>query len=266
MNVVNNWRDVINLPIISKESLSWGVKEFEDLLIDSVASCSNKNFKDNRGEIHTTLSGGLDSSLCLALIRKTMGVNCPIYTYTIGRNKRYPDIVFARKVASLFESIHRDFIPSAEEIISAKKRTKALFYELKEGDESVLLMYEFIASFAPYSVIVHDGIDELLGGYWEHRSPKSIDGQERAFKHFWARLEGDHLLPLEKAANRFEISLIFPYLQKQIVDYITGIPVNRRTSHDESKIFLRWIAKKYLPEEIIKRKKIGFAQALGAKN
>jgi asparagine synthetase B (glutamine-hydrolysing) len=149
--------------------------------------------------------------------------------------------------------------------MSAKRRIKELSYEHKEGDESVLLMYEFIASFAPYSVIVHDGIDELLGGYWAHRSSKSIYGQERAFKHFWARLEKDHLLPLERAANRFEISLIFPYLQKQIVDYITGIPVNRRTSHDESKIFLRWIAKKYLPEEIIERKKIGFAEALNIK-
>lgn len=265
MTVVNDWRKVINLPIIQEESTSWGVKELEDLLIDSIKSCSFKNFKDNRGEIHTTISGGLDSSLCLAIVRKVMGENCPIYTYTIGHSENYSDIIFARKISNFFESIHREFIPSAEEITDVKKRIKESFSDYKEGNETVFLMYEFIASFIPHSVIVHDGIDELLGGYWKHRSPKSTNKREEAFIDFWTRLEKEHLLPLEKSASRFEISLIFPYLQESLVDYVSKIPVDRRTSHDESKIFLRRIAEKYLPKEIIKRKKIGFSEALNIK-
>jgi asparagine synthetase B (glutamine-hydrolysing) len=46
------------------------------------------------------------------------------------------------------------------------------------------------------------------------------------------------------------------------VKYISGIPVHERTSHDESKIPLRNIARKYLPPEIIERQKIGFCSGL----
>jgi len=271
INPVNNWREVINLPVIDKENRRWSLRKLEAVLFQSVKICTDQCLKDNNGEIHTTLSGGLDCSFCLALIRKITGPDCSIHTYTIGGTERNPDIVFAKKVSKVFKSIHHELIPSIQEIRKARRVFKGLFKNnynsdiYNSGDLGAFLMYQFITEFnnyRPINLISHDGIDELLGGYWGHRKAKEKIDKIKAFEDYWCRLRGNHLLPLENTASHFGISLIFPYLQKRVVEYIARIPVEERTSHDRSKIPLRDIAEQYLPSEIIKRKKIGFNTAI----
>ena len=265
INSVNSWREVINLPIIDRENHRWSLRKLEAILFHSVRVCANRCLKDNDGEIHTTLSGGLDSSFCLALIRKITGPDCPIHTYTSGGSERNPDIIFARRVSKLFGSIHHELIPSVRETRRAKdmfRNCQTGIYRI--GDLGLFLIYQFIVdlnNYRPISLIAHDGIDELLGGYWDHRAPKEKGAKIKAFEELWSCLEDDHLRSLEKAANHFGISVIFPYLQKRVVEYIIRIPVEERTSHNRSKIPLRDIAKEYLPSGVIKRKKLGFITA-----
>ncbi|MCX6764894.1 MAG: asparagine synthase-related protein [Candidatus Nealsonbacteria bacterium] len=270
INFVNNWREVINMPIIDRENHRWSLRKLEAILFHSVKTCARQCLKDNNGEIHTTLSGGLDSSFCLALIRKITGPDCSIYTYTIGGSERNPDIIFARKVSKVFNSIHYELIPKIQEIRKARRVFRDLFKNnyktdiYRSGDLGVFLICQFITglnNYRPISLISHDGIDELLGGYWDHRGAKEKTDKIKAFEDYWSHLKGNHLRPLENTASHFGISVIFPYLQKRVVEYITRIPVEERTSHDRSKIPLRDIAKEYLPSEVIKRKKLGFNTA-----
>lgn len=190
-----------------------------------------------------------------------MGPNTQIHTFTIGRNKNHPDIVFARKVSALFGTLHTEFIPTAKHIRMAEIELfkKWPEEERRPGNIAVFLMYKLIASLGFECVIAHDGIDELLGGYWEHRSGHD---QVAAFEKNWNSLAEKHLILLERKAKSFYVEVVLPYLQKEVVDYITRIPVNQRTSFEISKAPLREIAKKYLPDEIIKRKKVGFCDAL----
>ena len=270
INSVNNWREVINMPIIDRENYRWNLRKLETIFFHSVKICARQCLKDNDGEIHTTLSGGLDSSFCLALIRKIAGPDCPIYTYTIGGSDRNPDIIFARRVSKIFSSIHHELIPSTREIKKARRVFRRLFKNdyrtdvYRSGDLGVFLICQFIAEFNNHrsiSLITCDGIDELLGGYWDHRGAKEKKDKIKAFEDYWSCLKDNHLLPLENTASHFGISVIFPYLQKRVVEYIIRIPVEARTSHDRSKIPLRDIAEQYLPSEVIKRKKIGFNTA-----
>lgn len=271
INSVNDWREVINLPIIDKENRGWSLRKLEAIFFHSVKICTDQCLKDNNGEIHTTLSGGLDSSFCLALIRKITGPDCPIHTYTIGGTEKNPDIIFARKVSKIFSSIHHELIPSTQEIEKARSVFRSLFKNgyradiYRSGDLGVFLICQFIIELnncRPISLISHDGIDELLGGYWGHRRAEEKTDKIKAFEDYWTCLKDDHLWPLENTASYFGISVIFPYLQERVVKYIIRIPVEERTSHDRSKISLRDIAEQYLPSEVIKRKKIGFNTAV----
>ncbi|GBE16353.1 asparagine synthetase B [glutamine-hydrolyzing] [bacterium BMS3Abin15] len=265
--IVNNWRDVISSPVIAGENKNWNIKELERILLNAIVSCSTHCLKKNNGSICTTLSGGLDSSFCLEEIRKSLGPDVKIHTFTTGGNKKHPDVISARKVSGLFKTIHNEFIPTPRHIQRAKEE---LFGKWKDeerrlGNVAVFLTYKLIASLGFKCVIAHDGIDELLGGYWEHR--KHENGQEKigAFKDLWGKLEKNHLILLERKAKHFGMEVIFPYLQKEVVDYIARIPVNDRTSFEVSKMPLRDIAKKYLPKTVIERKKRGFCDALDKK-
>jgi asparagine synthetase B (glutamine-hydrolysing) len=260
----NNWKDVIDLPIITNGKSKWNLEEFEKIMTRSIALCAKECFFKNKEAICTTLSGGLDSSFCLAKMRELVGLEIPIFTFTIGGSKEHPDVQFAREVSQYFKTIHHELIPSKKEIKEVQRKLSFQWEDepFSLGDIAVFLIYEKISSHGFRCVIVHDGIDELLGGYWEHREHKDEQKKKKVFRDFWGKLEKEHLLLLERKASFFGIEIVFPYLQKDVVEYIARIPLNSRTTFKESKIPLRDIAKKYLPGGIIKRKKKGFCGAL----
>jgi asparagine synthetase B (glutamine-hydrolysing) len=274
MDRINTWQETVGLPIVSHpKDFKWNSDDLEKILRSSVKKCVAECLSANQGKILTVLSGGLDSSLCLALIREEFGYGIAVETYTIGANKNHPDIIYARQVAKIFKTEHHELIPSLTEIEGAKL-TKKLKTELFPGETEefegvgVFLLIQFIwitAQDQPTTVIFHDGIDELMGGYWEHRECSSRSKKETAFKHLWDELSDKHLIPLEKKVRHYQITPLFPFLQREVVEYISKIPVEERTSHKESKIPLRIIASKYLPMEIVQRPKIGFNDALNPK-
>lgn len=260
----NGWKSVIGMPILRKLKRGWTLETFESILNRSILTCIEYALTQNNGIIYTTLSGGLDSSLCLAKIFwLSRNLGCEIVTVSIGRTPESPDLVHARLVAKNFYTEHHEYIPSEKEICNAKCAINTLWPDEKAelGDIAVFLTCQYFSRFQPESnvVIIHDGIDELLGGYWDHRD---TDEQETVFTDYWERLASEHLLPLERKAKRFGIEVVFPYLQRSLVNYISKIPLNERTGIEESKIPLRTIARKYLPSEITNRKKSGFCDAL----
>lgn len=264
MKELSNWRDSILIPVISNKTIQWNPDELESILLKSIDLSVEKCLSDNNGEICTTLSGGLDSSLCISIVRKIVGPKTAIHTFTTGGSEQHPDIQFARKISSLFSTHHHELIPCHEEIGLAKKEMFSLWKNepQKLGNVAVFLTYKNIAKYGFRCVIAHDGIDELLGGYWEHR--KHVDEKEKikAFQALWDDLKENHLVPLERKALHFGISVIFPYLQTELVKYISKIQIDERTSHEISKIPLKKIAGKYLPDEVIKREKRGFCDVL----
>jgi asparagine synthase (glutamine-hydrolysing) len=256
-------------PILRESDERWTLQDLEATLRNAIGICARSDERDREGEIFMALSGGLDSSLCLALTRDELGRQAKIHTFTIGRSEDHPDIVHARLVAKLFNTIHHEYIPSSQDITDAAEETITNYkLFINDSDEGmggigVFLLLRYVARQREHSsLIVHDGIDELLGGYWPHRQEQSPGRRLAVFNKFWGELPQKHLAPLLDKGHHFYIHPSFPYLQRAVIRYITAIPLEERTSKAESKIPLRRIAEKYLPREIIERPKIGFCDAL----
>ena len=255
---------------------TWTLDDLEKVLSAAILASAIECIKYNRGSIFMALSGGLDSSFCLAVIRRYFGEDLPIFTFTVGTTKQHPDVQYAEKVAKIFKTNHHSIIAD-DDLLSVVAYVKDIHQEFFWGEigriagAGPLLLLRAIekhaATFKPKlggapRLIVHDGIDELLGGYWEHRKHKTLQQQEAAFKMIWSKLYDNHLRPLGKKAEFYNVVPLFPYLQPTVVEYISHIPLQERTSHEVSKIPLREIARKYLPRSIIQRQKIGFCDAL----
>jgi asparagine synthase (glutamine-hydrolysing) len=110
------------------------------------------------------LSGGLDSSLLVAMLAKQIGVkNLP--TFTIGLPyQRFDEAPYARAVAGMYGTEHheRTLSPKLSELLPD------LIWHLDEPSDPLSLCAYQVAQFARETVKVvigGDGGDELFGGY-----------------------------------------------------------------------------------------------------
>jgi asparagine synthase (glutamine-hydrolysing) len=110
------------------------------------------------------LSGGLDSSLLVAMLSKQVGArNLP--TFTIGLPyQQFDEAPYARAVAQMYGTEHHELTinPSLTEILPD------LIYHLDEPSDPLSLCAYHVARFARETVKVvigGDGGDELFGGY-----------------------------------------------------------------------------------------------------
>lgn len=236
-------------------------KNLQEILSSVFKEYGGQAIKINDGKIFTTFSGGLDSTTALALLRRNFP-DTTIETFTMGGDENHPDIQHARLAAQKFGSIHHEFIPSSDEIQEAFYEFKKTFPDvdpiLHHGSLDVFMLYQYLKKAHSRMVIAHDGIDELLGGYWGHRKEIELTKKAEAFTHFWQRLVPDHLEPLIRTAGHFNIKLLLPYLDSRIVSAISQIPLDERTTKVLSKIPLRIIAQDLgVPQQIIDRPKRG---------
>jgi asparagine synthetase B (glutamine-hydrolysing) len=259
------FKTVETIDTISKEeNKNWSLKELERLLFSSFKKAGQKALKDNSGVIYTTLSGGLDSTLSLALLRKSLGPEVKIVTFTMGGNEEHPDIKYGRLAAKRFKTEHHEFIPTPDEIhagledFKKDRSNEDLEKAVLRGSFDVYLLYKYLSRFQPKTIIVHDGIDEQMGGYWAHRKKMPEDGRREQFRILWKELRLEQLDQLIKSSQRFGIHLLFPYLDEKLVSFIARIPVEDRVREEIGKIPLREIARGLkVPKGIINRRKRG---------
>ncbi len=253
-----------NVEVISdSENRDWLIEDLKNQLVETFRLTGEVALEENNGIICTTLSGGLDSTLALSLLRKNFP-GAKIITFTMGGDENHPDIKYARLAAKKFNAKNIEIIPSPIEIQETLGEYQKKFPErqLKEavekGDFDVYLLYKNIYLYHPESLIVHDGIDELMGGYWNHCKDISLNERKKFFTYYWNRLIPDHLDPLIKTSQNFNIKLLFPYLDEKLIGLISKIPVEDRASGGIGKKPLREIARQFeVPKEIINRTKRG---------
>ena len=241
------------------------------------------------------LSGGIDSSLVLALLRKVYP-RVPISTFTLAQSKDYPDMVFARKIANLFETEHNEIILSNEAYNRfLDEYAKVKRYDFK-GDINVYILCCFAKAFSNI-IVTGDGGDECFGGYWLHKYPlghketgmiKSFEeihptprkylkeminmrfrdflykeksqkeDYDAAWEYFVKIMAPEHLAPLLHTAKVLDIEVYTPLFSEGLVDFMRNVSYTERVGRKIEKE----LALMYLPKSVVERESIGFDVAL----
>jgi asparagine synthetase B (glutamine-hydrolysing) len=248
-----------------------------------------------QGPISLLLSGGIDSSLVLALIKKVYP-EISIHTFTLARNRDYPDLVFAHEVADMFGTDHHEIILSDSEYEDFKKEYEKIKKYNRKGDVNVYILC-FIASKFSRTIVTGDGGDECFGGYWLHEHPlghretgqincfedihphprKHLKEMVRlGFRDFFFKAESEakdydavweyfmnvmlpnHLEPLLHTSKVLDIDVYTPLFSENLLSFIRNLPSKERIGRKIE----RDLAAKYLPQPVIERESIGFDLAL----
>lgn len=238
-------------------------------------------------DVGVALSGGLDSSLIAALCKE---IRSDIKTFVIADREDSEDIYYADLIAKKYGFDHTKLI--LKKPLDVPNLNYYLDYILNEdgsgafdniGDLAVFHFYKEVSKYVKV-IISGDGADELFGGYWMHQKPLGFkdklksrshdldDYLERLFPEddeplgrahvarilFNVALPNYHLWTLDRASMTFGVEARIPYLDLQVVNNILKKDINERIG----KKLLEDFYKKYLPEEIIYRKKKGFVDAI----
>ncbi len=264
------------------------IKELEQIIIENIQEIPEI-------PLSFLLSGGIDSSLVLALIKKVYP-KLQIHTFSLARSENYPDVVFSREVSEIFGTIHHEIILSDLEFEEYKKKyEKFKKYDFK-GDVNVYILCSIAKKYSNV-IVTGDGGDECFGGYWLHQYPlghretgkitcfedihpevqkhleqmvqlgfrnfhykakPATKDYDTVWEYFVEILLSRHLEPLLHTAKILDINVYTPLFSKNLVSFIRTLPYTERINRKIE----RDLASKYLPKSIIERESIGFDVAL----
>ncbi|XP_053323218.1 asparagine synthetase [glutamine-hydrolyzing] [Spea bombifrons] len=218
------------------------------------------------------LSGGLDSSLVAATLRKLMKENTlcyPLQTFAIGMDDS-PDLLAARKVASHIGSEHHEVMFDAEEGIQA---VDEVIFTLETYDITTVrasvgmyLVSKYIRKKTDSVVIFSgEGSDELTQGYiYFHKAPspeEAAEDSERLLRELYLF----DVLRADRTTAAHGLELRVPFLDHRFTAYYLSLPPELRTPKNGiEKSLLReaFEDSNLLPKEILWRPKEAFSDGL----
>ena len=100
---------------------------------------------------------------------------------------------------------------------------------------------------------IYDITDPL---YSQARHYDDITKMQYIDIHLW--LVGDILLKADKMSMAHSLEVRVPYLDKEVFNVAKTIPPHYRVTKKETKLAFRNVAKKYLPDRVSSKKKLGF--------
>ena len=216
------------------------------------------------------LSGGLDSSLVVAIATKILGPE-NIVCFSIGIEGS-PDIEAAIKVVKFLGIIQHHIIPFAvkkglKELSNVIKIIETYDITTVRASVAQYIMAKYIRKNTNIKVLLSgEGSDEIHGSYRYFRdAPNIIEFHQETVRLisdlcYFDNLRADRTM----AANGLEIRI--PFLDFEYVEFIKRINPTLllyRPDHMEKQI-IRDSFKNYLPEEILYRSKEAFSDAISS--
>ncbi len=225
------------------------------------------------------LSGGLDSSIIAAIVRKYAQRRIEsgdlkeawwpqVHSFSIGL-KGSPDLVAAKKVADYIGSVHHEFVYTVQEGLDA---VRDVIYHLETYDVTTIraatpmyLMARKIRSMGVKMVLSGEGADEIFGGYlYFHKAPNAQALHEETVRKL-SKLHLYDCLRANKSMAAWGVEARVPFLDREFLDVAMRLnPEDKRVKDGKmEKHILREIFSDYLPEEIAWRQKEQFSDGVG---
>ena len=214
--------------------------------------------------VGTFLSGGLDSSIITALVKRHLG---RVNTVAVGMEGS-PDLAAAREVASHLGTIHHESVFTAADVA---EYLPEVIYHLESFDvdlvRSAIPCYfaSRLASEHMKVVLTGEGADELFAGYTYH---KGINRSERLHEELHngiATLHNMNLQRVDRMTMAHSIEGRVPFLDLNMIALAGRIPptLKLRGRPPVEKWILRHAFEDLLPNKIIWREKSQFDEGSG---
>jgi asparagine synthase (glutamine-hydrolysing) len=225
------------------------------------------------------LSGGLDSSIISAIVRKFSQRRIEssdieeawwpqVHSFSIGLEGS-PDLSAAKKVADAIGSIHHEFVYTVQEGLDA---LRDVIYHLETYDVTTIrastpmyLMSRKIRSMGVKMVLSGEGADEVFGGYlYFHKAPHAKAFHEETVRKL-SKLHLFDCLRANKSMAAWGVEARVPFLDKEFLDVAMRInPESKMVKNGKmEKHILREAFSDYLPDEILWRQKEQFSDGVG---
>jgi asparagine synthase (glutamine-hydrolysing) len=222
-------------------------------------------------KIACLLSGGLDSSLIVSLVKKYYtGV---LETYSIGMPGS-EDVKYAEKVATYLGTHHTSIIYSEQDFFNA---IPEVIRSIESYDTTTVrasvgnyLVGKFIKENSDAKVIFNgDGSDELTGGYLYFKAAPNDVEFDCECKRLLSNIYAFDVLRSDKCISSHGLEPRTPFLDRAFVDYYLSIPANvRNTNKTFEKLLLRssinYCEPYLLPQDILWRKKEAFSDGVSS--
>ena len=277
----------------NKFSLNENIEYLEELLIKSVKCHLISDIP-----VATTLSGGLDSSLLSTMINKISNTALTTYSIIFdektsnGRiidESRYIDQINIlnktkeKKInlnSKILSKIWDELVWSNEDPLSFPNSAGIyLISKISNGKHNVIIGGEGADEiFAGYDTFINKKINILEGNYFSTitNSIFNYHQSQLIFRKNLIKKLGNYGLKnkmsyilntkLQTLNNRLDkmsmasgVEFRVPFQTKSLLDFSAALPDNQLVNGNTCKVILKKLAEKYLPKNIIYRKKIGFS-------
>ena len=261
----------IDLPVVNNKLITFD--HCDSLIYNSLELAVQKRIDNTDRPIACLLSGGLDSSLITALVKKNLPKNVELHTWSIGFEGS-EDLFYAQVVADFLGTIHHSIVVKEQEFLDAIPN---VIEEIESYDTTTVrasvgnwLISKYIKENSDAKVVFNgDGSDELSGGYmYFHCAPNQIDFDfecKRLLKdiHYFDVLRSD------RSISSHGLEARTPFLDVTFVQNYLSIPQDLRFRSHQSgceKYLIRnaFDKKNLLPKEVLWRTKEAFSDGVSS--
>jgi asparagine synthase (glutamine-hydrolysing) len=251
-------QDIFNLPLEKKLLI------LEEKLINAVSSQLLSDVP-----LGTFLSGGIDSSLILALMNKVS--NDKIKTFSIGFDSKTHDESFkAKKLAKILNTDHYEYILKREDVLFLGDKINKIFDEpFSDSSQIPTIILSRETAKKVKVALTGDCGDELFGGYIRHitfeRIKKFLNFVPLKFRRTISlmirKLDYSSLLKMEKFINYFLTS------EKKILQLdkkINKLATLLETKNDLSEIYFNMLST--WPNNLTTYKDLNISEIINQRN
>lgn len=230
-----------------------------------------KRVDNTEREVACLLSGGLDSSIICALVKR----HCKgaLHTWSIGLEGS-EDLKYAQLVADHIGTIHHSIVVDEQEFLDA---IPEVIWAIESYDTTTVrasvgnwLISKYIRENSEAKVIFNgDGADELMGGYlYFHMAPDSIDFDKEC-RRLLSNIHYFDVLRSDRSISSHGLEARTPFLDRSFVQCYLSLDPNIRhhALHNKpEKYIIRQAVDMYgdnlLPKEVLWRTKEAFSDGV----